>query len=281
MSRATTRIAVSRRRSNFLIGLLVWGVALVVYLVPFYYVVINSLKTTHEAAVLSLALPTRPMPGNFITAFVQGRMLRGLVNSTIIVALSVSTIIVCSALSAFFIQRSRTRLGRFLYYFFVAGIALPLSIITQFALLQSIGLLDTFVGVSFIYVAIRMPFIIFIYVGFLKGVPRELDEAAIIDGCSQFQVFSRVIVPLLTTVTATGIIISVQFVWNNFDVILFFIQSYSKFTLPLSIYNFAGMYHASWNLIFAGAIITVFPVLLIYAFGQRYIVTGLTAGAIK
>ena len=142
-------------------------------------------------------------------------------------------------------------------------------------------LLNTLVGASAIYTAIRMPFILFIYVGFLKSIPKELDEAAIIDGCSQGGMFFRIIAPLLKAVTMTGIIISAQFIWNNFDVILFFIQSYKKFTLPLSIYNFAGLYHTQWNLIFAGAIITVIPVLLIYVFGQRYIIAGLTSGAVK
>ena len=93
--------------------------------------------------------------------------------------------------------------------------------------------------------------------------------------------FFRIIVPLLKPVTVTSIIISTQFIWNNFDVILFFIQSYKKFILPLSIYNFAGLYHTQWNLIFAGAIITVIPVLLVYILGQRYILSGLTSGAVK
>lgn len=277
------RNSLSKRNfyGNLFIGSIVWIIAIIVYLIPFYYIIVNSIKNLEESTVLSLKLPSEIVLNNFIVAFVEGNMLRGLLNSLFIVSFSVITIIICSALAAFYIQRSKTKFANFLYYFFVAGIALPISVITTFALLQKIHLLNTLVGASAIYIAIRMPFIIFIYVGFLKTVPKELDEAAIMDGCSQLGMFTKVIIPLLKTVTVTSIIISAQFVWNNFDVILFFIQSYKKFTLPLAIYNFAGLYHTRWNLIFAGSIITVLPVLLIYILGQRYIIAGLTSGAVK
>ncbi len=134
---------------------------------------------------------------------------------------------------------------------------------------------------SFIYIAMRIPLIVFIYVGFLKTIPRELDAAAIIDGCGNFRLFFQIISPLLKPITVTSIVLVAQFVWNVFDVILYFIQSSKKFTLPLSVYAFAGRYSTQWNLIFAGAIISVLPVLIVYLLGQKYIVAGLTSGALK
>ncbi len=270
-----------KRYGNLLVGGVVWLTAIVVYLIPFYFFVINSVKNLAESTVLSLKLPSEIVLRNFMVAFVEGKMMRGLWNSMAIVAMVIVAVILFSSLAAFYIQRSRSKLSGFLFYLFVAGMALPISVITTFALLQKIGLLNTLIGASAIYVAIRMPFIIFIYVGFLKSIPHELDEAAIIDGCGQLKMFIKIILPLLKTVTVTSIIITAQFVWNNFDVILFFIQSYKKFTLPLSIYTFAGMYYTEWNLIFAGAIITIIPVLLIYLLGQKYIIAGLTSGAVK
>ena len=270
-----------KRYGNLLVGGVVWLTAIVVYLIPFYFFVINSVKNLAESTVLSLKLPSEIVLRNFMVAFVEGKMMRGLWNSMAIVAMVIVAVILFSSLAAFYIQRSRSKLSGFLFYLFVAGMALPISVITTFALLQKIGLLNTLIGASAIYVAIRVPFIIFIYVGFLKSIPHELDEAAIIDGCGQLKMFIKIILPLLKTVTVTSIIITAQFVWNNFDVILFFIQSYKKFTLPLSIYTFAGMYYTEWNLIFAGAIITIIPVLLIYLLGQKYIIAGLTSGAVK
>jgi raffinose/stachyose/melibiose transport system permease protein len=141
--------------------------------------------------------------------------------------------------------------------------------------------LDKLIGASIIYAAIRLPFVIFIYVGFIKTIPRELDEAGIMEGCGNTKLFFYIIMPLLRPVTATCIVLTVQFVWNSFEVILFFIQSFHKYTLPLSIYTFAGKFTARWNLIFAGAILTVVPVVLLYIFCQKYIVSGMTTGAIK
>jgi raffinose/stachyose/melibiose transport system permease protein len=270
-----------RKSADVVVSVALWLVILFVYLVPFYYVIVNSLKNLKESTVLSMALPTEWRFDNFIVAFVEGKMLRGFLNSVFVAALVVAVVIVCSALASFYIQRSRTRISTVLYYFFVAGIALPISVVTTFGLLKTFHLLNRLVGASAVYAAMRIPFVVFIYVGFLKSVPRELDDAAVIDGCSGLNLFFRVILPLLKPITATCIVLTAQFVWNSFDVILYFIQSSRRFTLPLSIYNFAGMYTTQWNLIFAGAIITVLPVLVLYLLGQKYIVAGLTSGAVK
>lgn len=267
--------------TNRLVAALIWMIVLCVYLIPFYYVIINSLKTEEEAAVLSLSLPSPWRFDNFLVSFRDGQMLRGLTNSLVITCLAVFTVIAASSLAAFYIQRSQTRAANFLYYFFVAGIALPISIVTTFGMLQSLQLLNTLIGAALIYSALRIPFVVFIYAGFFKTIPRELDEAAIIDGCGNLRLFSVIIMPLLKPITVTCIILTAQYVWNRFDVILFFILSLSKYTLPLSIYNFAGMYSTKWNLIFAGSIITVLPILLLYLVGQKHIVSGLTAGALK
>ena len=232
------------KKTNGLVAVLIWIVVLCVYLIPFYYVIVNSLKTEEEASVLNLSLPSVWRFDNFMVSFREGYMLRGLINSLVIAGVTVVAVIVALFLAAVYIQRSRTRTAA-------------------------------------IYSALRIPFVIFIYVGFLKTVPRELDDAAIIDGCGNLRLFFVIIMPLLKPITVTCIILTAQFVWNNFDVILYFILSFSKYTLPLSIYNFTGMYSTKWNLIFAGSIITVLPILLLYLVGQKYIVTGLTSGALK
>jgi raffinose/stachyose/melibiose transport system permease protein len=118
-----------------------------------------------------------------------------------VTGLSVLVVIICGALASFYIERAKTKLANFLYYMFVIGIALPISVTTTFGLLKAVGLLDTLVGASAIYSAMRLPFVIFIYVGFLKNIPRELDEAAIIDGCGNLSLYFRVIMPLLKPIT--------------------------------------------------------------------------------
>lgn len=266
---------------SIMLTVILWAIVSFVYLIPLYFVVINSLKNKVESTVLSVALPTEWRFDNFLVAFREGKMLQGLANSMFIAVFVVIVTVLCSALAAFYIQRSNTKLGNFSFYFFAIGIALPISVITTFGLLKTMHLINTLVGASFIYTAMRMPLIVFIYVGFLKTIPKELDDAAIIDGCGNFRLFFQIIFPLLKPITVTSIVLVAQFVWNSFDVILYFIQSSKKFTLPLSVYAFAGRYTTQWNLIFAGAIISVIPVLIVYLLGQKHIVAGLTSGALK
>jgi raffinose/stachyose/melibiose transport system permease protein len=268
-------------KASIVLSIVLWLVVLGVYIIPFYYVIINSLKNLKESTVLSITLPTEWRFDNFIVAFSEGNMLTGFLNSMFIAVVVVAVVLICSAMASFYLQRSRAKAAGFFYYLFVAGIALPISVVPTFGLLKALRLLNTLVGASAIYSALRMPFVVFIYVGFMKTIPKELDDAAVIDGCGSVRLFFQVIMPLLKPITATCIVLTTQFVWNSFDVILYFIQSFDKFTLPLSIYNFAGMYTTQWNLIFAGAIITVIPVLILYLFGQKYIVSGLTSGAVK
>jgi len=270
-----------KKVKSIVMSVIMWMIVLFVYIVPMYFVIINSLKNKIESTVLSIALPTEWRFDNFLVAFREGKMLQGLANSLFIAVFVVIVTILVSALAAFYIQRSNTKLGNFSFYFFALGIALPISVITTFGLLKTIHLINTLVGASFIYIAMRMPLIVFIYVGFLKTIPKELDEAAIIDGCGNFRLFFEIISPLLKPITVTSIVLVAQFVWNSFDVILYFIQSSRKFTLPLSVYAFAGRYTTQWNLIFAGAIISVIPVLIVYLLGQKHIVAGLTSGALK
>ncbi len=270
-----------KKAKSIVMSVIMWVLVLFVYIIPMYFVIINSLKNKVESTVLSIALPTEWRFDNFAVAFTEGKMLQGLGNSLFIAVFVVIVTVLFSALAAFYIQRSNTKLGNFTFYFFALGIALPISVITTFTLLKTMHLINTLIGASFIYIAMRMPLIVFIYVGFLKTIPKELDEAAIIDGCGNFRLFFQIISPLLKPITVTSIVLVAQFVWNSFDVILYFIQSSKKFTLPLSVYTFAGRYTTQWNLIFAGAIISVIPVLIVYLLGQKHIVAGLTSGALK
>jgi len=263
------------------LSVVIWFLVLLFYLIPFYYMIVNSLKTKKEASTLTLNLPTEWRFENYSEAFTRGRMLTALINNGIVAAIVILIVVVCGMLGAFYIQRAQTKIASFLYYFSVMGIAMPISITTTFDLLKSLRLYDTLIGASFICAAMRLPFIVFLYVGFMKTVPKELDEAAIIDGCGPARLFFRIILPLLKPITITSIVITAQFVWNTFDVFIYFLQSSARYTLPLSVYSFYGMYGSDRNMIFSCSVITVIPILIVYLLGQRYIIDGLTTGAVK
>lgn len=126
-----------------------------------------------------------------------------------------------------------------------------------------------------------MPFTIMTFSGFVKGIPREIDEAAIIDGCSVNNLIFRVLLPVLKPIMMTNVVITAISVWNDFMLPLFFLNSSTKWTVPLTIYNFFGMYARDWNYVFAALTLTILPILILYLCLQKYIVGGMTAGAVK
>jgi raffinose/stachyose/melibiose transport system permease protein len=162
----------------------------------------------------------------------------------------------------------------------MSGIVLPGAIIPTFFLLQRLNLINTYTGVIVVLLSMTMPVSVFLYTGFMKSVPKELDEAGIIDGCGKLRLFFVIILPLLRPATITVMIFNFMGVWNDVTTQLYFSNA-DKWTMPMMVYRFQGMYSSQWNLIFADLILTSIPVVLVYIIGQKYMVSGLTTGAVK
>src|SRR5690606_26117251 len=146
---------------------------------------------------------------------------------------------------------------------------------------QWLGFYGTITSVIFIYAALNTAFSIFLYTGFVKSLPRALDEAAFIEGANIWQVFFKIVSPLLLPVNATVAIMVFMGVWNDITIALYVLPDSATWTMPLSVYNFYGMFSREWNLIFADLVLTSLPVIVLYVFAQRFIVSGMTAGAMK
>lgn len=147
--------------------------------------------------------------------------------------------------------------------------------------MQILQIMNTMHGVILLYVATSLAFCIFIYHGFYATIPRDIDEAAVIDGCSPFRLFFRVIFPLLKPVNTTIVVIVFMSVWNDFQFPLYFLGNMKYWTLPMTIYNFVGKYSSRWNLVFADILMMILPVVILYFTAQKHIVAGLTSGAVK
>lgn len=147
--------------------------------------------------------------------------------------------------------------------------------------MKVLGLINTRLGVILLFSAIWMPISLFIAYGYISTVPREIDEAAIIDGCSPEALFLLVIAPLLKPIAATVFVLDFMSAWNDFVMPLYFVNATSKWPMTLGVYNFFGRYQTQWNLVSADILLTSLPVLLVFVFGQKYIVGGITAGAVK
>ncbi len=147
--------------------------------------------------------------------------------------------------------------------------------------MQITQLIDTRMGMIILYAAGQLPFSLFLIYGFVSSLPRDLDEAAIIDGANPFQLFFQVVLPLLTPVLATTALLSFLGIWNDFISPLYYLNNSSKWPMPLAVYNFFGQFEQEWNLVSADIVLTIVPVIIVYILGQRFIISGMTSGSVK
>lgn len=256
------------------------GASMIMFM-PIYLVMVNALKTRGEASTLGAGLPADPQWGNFAQVFEAGNLLTGFGNS--LLYSSVSTILgtLAAAMAAFVLSRRRTRFNRFLYFFLIMGIALPINFFTLTLVLQFLGLINTKIGMIFLYTTMQIPFSIFLIYGFVETIPEELDEAATLDGCSAAQVFFIIILPLLKPVIVTAFILNFLGVWSDFLYPLYYLNDTSNWPMTLAVYNFFGRFNSEWNLVSANILLNIIPVIVVYLLGQRYIIAGMTSGAVK
>ena len=249
--------------------------------IPVYLIIINSLKSAPDASSMSAALPAVFHFNNFATVIAAGNLTRSFGNSILYATSSTILGTLFAAMAAFILSRNRTRFNRFLYFFIILGIALPTNYFTLTKVMQITQLINTRIGMTILYAAGQIPFGVFLIYGFLDTIPKELDEAAIIDGCGPFQLFFQIIVPLIMPVLVTEAVLSFLGAWNNFIMPLYYLNNTANWPMTLAVYNFFGRYLASWNLVSADILLTILPVIVIYLAAQRYILSGMTAGAVK
>jgi raffinose/stachyose/melibiose transport system permease protein len=249
--------------------------------IPIYVLFINSIKSPAESRSMSIAFPTELHFENFLTVIEKGKLLSSFMNSFIYSACSVLLIVICVLFAAFVISRNTSRLNKAIYYFIIAGIAMPLNNVTLMKVLQVLKLMNTRPGIIFIYAAMNIPLSLFLAYGFIGTIPRELDEAALLEGCTSFQMFTRIIFPLLKPIASTLVVLNTMAVWNDFMMPLYYLNSSKKWPMTLAVYNFYGMFEKSWNLVSADIVLTILPVLIVFIAGQKYITGGISAGAVK
>ncbi|CAM4210877.1 carbohydrate ABC transporter permease [Paenibacillus phoenicis] len=265
---------------NYIVeGLLLLASLLI--LLPVLIMIFGSFKTSAEVLDFSLKLPEKWMFSNYVRVFEEGGLARAFWNSVLITGISSIINIVASSAASFILARRETKLANTLYMYFFMGLIAPMSTITTIRIVQALGFYGSITSVILIYASLNTAFSVFLYSGFIKTIPKALDEVAFLEGANVLGVFFRIVTPLILPVNATVAIMVFMSVWNDITIPLYFLTDSSTWTMPLSIYNFYGKYSREWNLIFANLVLTSLPVFILYLFGQKYIVSGLTAGAVK
>lgn len=271
-----------QRLNNILIRLFLILGSLVAML-PIYMAVVNSFKTQGEMFQSFIALPTTLHWENYADAFNKINLLGSSLNSAIVSILGIGGIVFCASLAGYKLSRTSGRLSNLIFFMFVASMLVPFHsiMIPLTRVAKGMGVQGSTYGLALIYIGLGVNMAIFLYHGFVKSIPRELEESAQIDGCNEFQTFFQIIFPLLLPITVTIAILDFLWIWNDFLLPLLMLTDVNRYTLILSTNMLFGEYNKEWPLILSSLVLTAIPVILIYAFFQKFIMEGIAEGAVK
>lgn len=259
-------------------------IAFVVFVIPFIFIVLTAAKDRLEASYRDFTLPTSWQLVENIEEVIGTRndlMVTAMRNSLILTVASVTVIVFLAAMVAFVLQRRRDRWGDVVSALLVAGLVIPPAIVPTIYVLQTIGLFKTLPGLILVEVAFGLPFSVLVFRAFLSAIPRELDEAAVIDGASPLQIFLKVMLPLMRPAIITVIVVQSVFIYNDFVNPLYFLPGNDNATVQLTLFAFQSQFSTRWHLLFADVLLITIPPLIMFIFFQRQLVSGLTAGSVK
>lgn len=244
------------------------------------YVLVNLAVRPASDTSSPISPTTSPTLDNFTQAWQQGALGGALANSLLVTACSVVVVLAVSSLAAYPLARITARWSRGTYLTILLGLALPfqLASLPLYQTMRDLDLLGTPWALVLFYAGLQVPFTVFLYVGFLRALPGDFEDAALIDGCTPLQSFRYVVLPMLRPITVTALVLNTVAVWNDFFTPLLYLSGSARQTLPVAIAGFVGQYVTDWNLIFAALVISILPVLLVYFVLQRSIINGFAGG---
>lgn len=273
-----------RRPTRWLVGMIGILITTVFFLIPFAFVFTMASKDPNEAALLQFSWPTHfQLWDNLIQVF-QARdymLIIAFINSTVLTIASVTLMVVFGSMVAFVLDRRKSKLNPLINTLVLAGLIIPPAVVPTIWVMQSLGIFKTLPGLILVEVAFGLSFTVLTMRAFVATIPREIDEAAIVDGAGPLTLFFRVVFPLLRSVIVTIVVVQSIFVFNDFQNPLYFLPGSQNATVQLTLFNFMSQYRTAYNLLFANILVITIPMLVLYLFFQRQIVAGMTSGAVK
>jgi raffinose/stachyose/melibiose transport system permease protein len=250
------------------------------FLFPVYVLVTLSFKSTPEISSGGLGVPSGLETANYSQAWQVAHLGAALINSAIITSVSLVVLVAVGSTASYYLARKQSRLSYGMYIVFLLGIILPfqLALVPLYRMVKDAGLLGTYSSMVVFYTGLQAPFTIFLYTGFLRALPREYGEAALVDGATHWQSFRRVTFPLLRPITGTVIILNAVFIWNDFLTPLIYLGGSPNETIPVVVYQFVGQYVSNWGYIFAAVVLATLPMLLLFLLLQRFVIKGFSTG---
>ena len=275
-----------KRKHNFkrlaadIIGV---AMALIIFGIPFVFILLNSLKDRLESNRLAMSLPTVFHFENYLTVLENNnyQLVTAFKNSIIMTIGAVIVLIITGSMAGYVLQRRKDRITKFLSKLVLIGLMIPTAILPTIWVLQKLGIYKTMFSIILLQTALNISFTIMLYQSFMETIPVELEEAGFMDGASTMKLFAYIIFPLLKPVTATVVIINAISVFNDFTTPLYFFPGSENATVQLTLYNYIGQFANSYNLLFADVIVIVIPMLILFLIFNNRIVDGMTAGSVK
>ncbi|MGN0306382.1 MAG: carbohydrate ABC transporter permease [Lachnospiraceae bacterium] len=256
----------------------------IIWFIPIYYLIVTTLKSQQEATLNPLALPHQWEFSNYINAWVKMEFPRAFANTLTITASAVLILVIVGTLAGYALARTKTRISGIIFLLFLAGLIVPfqMNIISLYRIVKNLGMMNKLIAVILVDVAINTPQTIFLFKEFIEtSVPWELEEAAIVDGCSVPRRVFHVVFPLLKPVVSTTVIITTLNIWNEFMTPLLFLQSRSNNVILQEVSRNIGQFSTDWATMFPMLMLGVAPLMIFYIFMQKYIIGGVAAGAVK
>lgn len=272
-----------RYKNRLLVEVFSFILAGIVFIIPFLFMILNSLKGRREANLLNLTLPQVYEFSNYIEVLQTQDyiLLTAFKNSILLTFGSVLILILVGSMAGYTLQRRRSGWVKKINLLILTGLMVPPAIMPTIWVMKGLYIYKTMFGMILLEVALHTPFTIMLYRGFMGTVPVEMEEAGYIDGCGKFKLFSTIIFPMLKPVTATILILDSVAIFNDFANPLYFLPGSKNATVQLTLYNFMGRYSSSYNLLFADVLLITIPMLILFIFFNKKIVEGMVAGAIK
>jgi raffinose/stachyose/melibiose transport system permease protein len=255
----------------------------VIFLIPFYFVLVNSVKGFADILIDAAAWPKEFLFSNYVKVWDIINFPRAFWNSLIITVISNIGLVVISSMAAWKMVRTPGKISKILFVFFVSAMVIPFQtvMIPLMKLGGALNLTNSIPGLIIMYFGFGVPLSLFLYHGFIKTVPIEIEESARIDGCSQFGVFWRIVFPLLKPITVTVIILNTLWIWNDYLLPLLVLQDAELRTIPLATSSFFAQYTKQWDMGLAALVMGITPVIIFFLFLQKHIIKGIASGSIK
>lgn len=267
-----------------ILGIVSLLLAIAIFCVPIYFMFVNSLKNAQEASLLNIAWTSQIHPAENYFKVIQEQnymIVRAFGNSILITFGAILLLILACSMGGYVLQRRSEKAMTIINFLILAGLMVPPAILPTIWVMMGLKIYKTIWGMILVEVALNIPFTTMLYRGYISSIPKEVEEAAFVDGCGKIRMFFQIVFPLLKPVTSTVVVLSAVNVFNDFVNPLYFLPGANNVTVQLTLYNFMGRFQSSWNLLFADVILITIPPLILFIFFNKKIIAGMTAGSVK